>query len=396
MGQLSISLGTMKFLILLSLCLLASQAYAGVQKINLKRMESARRTLKSLNASRQNIAKRWEGSNPHEKITNYMDAQYFGEIDIGTPAQTFKVIFDTGSSNLWIPSKKCGFLNIACKTHNKYDNTKSSTYKSDGASFKIRYGSGAMEGFVSQDKVCVAETCVENQKFAEATKEPGIAFIAAKFDGILGMGFNTISVNKLPTVFDNMVEQKLVDQAVFSFWLNRNPEDSNGGQLVLGGVDESLYTGEINYLPVSKKAYWQVSMDGMTVGGDSNMACKGGCEVVMDTGTSLIVGPKEQVNAINKAIGAKIIPVTGEGIVDCAKIPDMPTIEFQLGGKKYALTGEDYILKVTQGPVTQCLSGFAGMNTPNGLMILGDVFLGKYYSVYDVANSQVGLATATK
>lgn len=346
--------------------------------------------------SRQNLMRRWEGSLPHEKISNFMDAQYYGEIEIGTPGQSFKVIFDTGSSNLWVPSKHCRLFNIACKTHHKYDSQKSSTYAKDGSKFEIKYGSGAMEGFVSQDKVCVAGACVKDQKFAEATKEPGVAFIAAKFDGILGMGWNTISVNKLPTVFDNMVEQGLVDEAVFSFWLNRNPAEANGGQLVLGGVDESLYTGEINYMPLTKKAYWEVRMDGMTVGGDSGMVCNGGCQAVLDTGTSLIVGPKDQVNAINKAIGATIMPITGEGMIDCAKIPELPTIEFQLGGKTYALSGEDYILKVTQGAKTQCLSGFAGMNTPNGLMILGDVFLGKYYSVYDVANSRVGLATATQ
>jgi len=252
-----------------------------------------------------------------------------------------------------------------------------------------------MKGFVSGDKVCVAGTaCVKNQKFAEATKEPGLAFVAAKFDGILGMGFSTISINHLPTVFDTMVAQGVVEDSVFSFWLNRNPDDSNGGQLVLGGVDDSLYTGEINYLPITREGYWQVKMDGMTVGGDSSMACVGGCQAVLDTGTSLIVGPKAQMEAINKAIGAKIIPITGQAIIDCDKLSELPVISFNLGGKKYDLTGEEYVLKVSQAGQTECLSGFAPLNTPDGLIILGDVFLGKFYSIYDVGNSRAGLATA--
>ena len=87
-------------------------------------------------------------------------------------------------------------------THNRYDSTESSTYKPNGTEFEIHYGSGSMSGFVSSDKVCIAEVCVEDQLFAEATHEPGVAFLAAKFDGILGMGFTSISVNGISTVFD--------------------------------------------------------------------------------------------------------------------------------------------------------------------------------------------------
>ena len=81
-------------------------------------------------------------------LTNYMDAQYYGTIEIGTPPQEFTVIFDTGSSNTWIPSKKCHSL--ACYLHNRYDSSESETFERDPRKFAIRYGSGAVEGFISK------------------------------------------------------------------------------------------------------------------------------------------------------------------------------------------------------------------------------------------------------
>jgi len=389
-------------LLLLGLTLFILNCDGKLQRVSLKRMDTARRSLQTISESRMKILNRWNqkshlGYFPHENITNYMDAQYYGEIEIGTPGQKFKVIFDTGSSNLWIPSSTCGLLNIACQTHNKYHSKRSSTYVKDGSDFEIRYGSGSMKGFVSIDKVCVAGVCVDSQSFAEATMEPGIAFVAAHFDGILGMGWASISVNHLTTVFDNMVNQQLVDSPVFSFWLNRNQEDPNGGQMILGGSDDTLYSGEMNYIPLSAKTYWQVDMASVDVSGaGSDIACEGGCQAIMDTGTSLIAGPKAEINAINRAIGATIIPITGEAMVDCKKIPDMPQINFGLGGKTYMLEAKDYVLQITQMGVTQCLSGFMGLQTPDGLWILGDVFLGKYYTEFDVGNARVGLATAVQ
>lgn len=404
-------------LLLLVLGLLAAPA-AALVRIPLHKFTSIRRTMSELGGPVEDlIAKGPISKYAHgvpsvaggpipEVLKNYMDAQYYGEIGIGTPPQCFTVVFDTGSSNLWVPSVHCKLLDIACWIHHKYNSDKSSTYVKNGTTFDIHYGSGSLSGYLSQDTVSVpcrsglsslAGVKVERQTFGEATKQPGITFIAAKFDGILGMAYPRISVNNVLPVFDNLMQQKLVEKNIFSFYLNRDPSAQPGGELMLGGTDSAYYTGPLSYLNVTRKAYWQVHMEQVDVGNGLTL-CKGGCEAIVDTGTSLIVGPVDEVRELQKAIGAVPL-IQGEYIIPCEKVSTLPQVTLKLGGKPYKLSSEDYTLKVSQGGKTICLSGFMGMDIPppgGPLWILGDVFIGRYYTVFDRDQNRVGLAEATR
>lgn len=332
---------------------------------------------------------------PIEKLTNFMDAQYFGVISIGTPPQDFTVLFDTGSSNLWVPSIHCSYLDIACWLHHRYNSKKSSTYVQNGTEFSIQYGRGSLSGFISQDTVTLAGLKVPKQQFAEAVKQPGIVFAVARFDGVLGMAYPAISVDGVTPVFDTAMAAKILPQNIFSFYINRDPAGEVGGELMLGGFDQQYFDGDLHYVNVTRKAYWQIKMDEVQVGGTLTL-CKNGCQAVVDTGTSMITGPVQEVRALQKAIGA--IPLLmGEYWIDCKKIPSLPVVSLSLGGKMFNLTGEDYVLKMTHMGVSVCLSGFMAMDIPppaGPLWILGDVFIGRYYTVFDREADRVGFAPA--
>jgi len=246
-----------------------------------------------------------------------------------------------------------------------------------------------MEGFISRDSLTIGDIIIKKQDFAEAMKEPGLAFAFGKFDGILGLAYNSISVNHITPPFYNMVEQKLVDESIFSFRLGASEQD--GGEAVFGGIDDSHYKGSITYVPVRRKAYWEVELEAIQLGNDKLEMENTGAAI--DTGTSLIVLPLDVGEMINAQIGAKK-SWNGQYTVPCESRASLPTFTFTFDGKAYPLDGTDYVLELGG----TCVSAFTPMdfNIPGGdLWIVGDVFLRRYFTVYDLGKNAVGFAEST-
>lgn len=317
-------------------------------------------------------------------INDYANSQYYGEILLGTPAQSFEVIFDTGSSDLWVASSNC---DDSCGRHAEYDASKSSTYIANGTVFNIEYGSGPVSGYQSVDVLSLGGMTVQQQSFAEVTDAAGLgaAYKLGHFDGILGLAFPILSVNKVTPAFYNLINQGDLDSEEFSFYLGNSARDK--GELLFGGVDAEYYTGDFTYVPLIAETYWEINMEGLSVSGESYAT---DAKAIVDSGTSILTGPSEQVAKIAAAVGAKPF-ISGEYLMDCDY--SAPNLVFTLNNVEYTLTPEDYL--IPDGDI--CLFGMMALDIPEPtgpLWILGDVFMRKYYTVFDTKNSRVGFALA--
>lgn len=192
----------------------------------------------------------------------------------------------------------------------------------------------------------IADLPIKNQVFGEITEQPGKTFENSAFDGIFGLGFSSISVSdRKSTPIDRLKSQGTIKKRVFCFHLNSKTAKI-GGELIIGGCDVEAK----HYVPVTKLGYWQFLLSSIKVIPHNSKrakifkACVGGCQAIMDTGTSLITGPRNEITIINDLIGAKLNKATSEYHIDCDAI-GLPNIEFDFQGVVITLTPKEYVLK---------------------------------------------------
>lgn len=318
-------------------------------------------------------------------VTNE-DVSYIAPVTIG--GTTYDLIVDTGSSNTW-----CG-AQSSCEP--------SSSGTSTGGSVSVSYGSGSFSGREYKDKVSFGGLTVSSQSIGAATSASGFDGV----DGIIGFGpvdltEGTVSnANTVPTFMDNLYSQGSISSEVLgvSFLPESGSDTSDtNGELTLGGVDSSKYTGSLTYFPKltsgTASAYWGISIASFTYGSTTLASSAQG---IVDTGTTLIYIPTTAYNKFLSAAGGRTDSSSG-----LAVFTTKPTANFGItfGSTKYTLTPAQYLVPTAQYSYYGLSSGkyyswindggSSGVNT-----IIGQKFLENYYSVFDTTNSRIGFATA--
>ncbi|XP_066909065.1 aspartic protease 4 isoform X2 [Halyomorpha halys] len=302
--------------------------------------------------SRQEIALKREKIKPYghvnllrsvgvpQIIRNYRNVYYYGYIRLGTPGDLVRVIFDTGSPSLWVYSGSgwSSWWCIPCWFHKTYRHSASSTYSPDGRRIEISYVSGYMRGYISQDILSIGDLSARVQ-FAEATSTPIMDSLWSKYDGILGLapcsGARCQVYKEFPPSVVNPLMQQLPCN-IFSIYLDRT--DRGYGEITFGGTNTLLYKQETLVMHNTTTTYmWSLRIDSVWVGETLALNYTNGINAFIDTGTSLIVGPPDDVVVVLQLMNLKL------GLeVDCETRCELPPISFVIEGQKYSLNWKQY------------------------------------------------------
>ncbi|KAJ7109925.1 aspartic peptidase A1 [Mycena epipterygia] len=326
-----------------------------------------------------------------EPVDNQI-VSYIASVGVGSPATTYSLIVDTGSSNTWVGADT------------KYVVTSTSTKTTQAVA--VSYGSGSFSGTEYTDTVTLASGLViAKQSIGVASTSTGFSGV----DGILGIGpvdltegYSSSTSTLIPTVTDNLFSQGTITSHLIgiSFEPTTTDDDVNGS-IAFGGTDSTKFTGSVAFTPVTSTLpagdYWGINQ-AVTYGTTSILTSTAG---IVDTGTTLIYLATNGFTKYKTATGGVADSATGLLRITAAQFAALSNLNFVIGGVTYALTPN---AQIWPRSLNTAIGGTAariylvvadiGSNSGEGLdFINGYAFLERFYSVFDTANSQVGFAT---
>ncbi|KAJ3095549.1 hypothetical protein HDU97_006807 [Phlyctochytrium planicorne] len=327
-------------------------------------------------------------------LSNDADFVYFVDVSVGN-GQKFSLDLDTGSSDTWVRGPQCKINPTAAAGDASCTGTKLNlsdrTISSTGATFTTGYGSGEVTGRIISTRVAIGGAVANNLLIGSSTVEKGFT----GSDGLVGLAFSQLSnigeqVSGQTNFFDALGLSGSQNQ--FGFYFS-NSVDGDNGEVTFGGFNSEKIAGPITYVPLNSETYWQFSASDITFGAGSTTGRLGLTDAISDTGTSLILLDRASANSINSAIGAGPFD-TRQGIypISCST-SGRPDVVFNIGSGTFTLPPSAYIIADGSGG---CISGITSPKANQNIRvgIFGDIFLRRYYSIYDKTNSRVGFALA--
>jgi len=375
-------------------------------------MTRAKRRLRSFASAQFQARREKQAALAHMRAQSQMvhALQYFGELSIGTPPQHFNVIFDTGSGHLLVPSASCD--SPACATHPRFNETASRTVipigwadspltraedATDRDTQVMTFAMGEVVGQYARDHVCLGDSCAMAD-FVEMTEESDDPFKNAEWDGVLGLAQSLSDAEEF-NVFSALAQNSTpsMKRPVFAVYLGRRVEDE--AEITFGDYKESRMASALRWVDVSEEGYWQFQFTDLTVGGKSTGLCsKYGtrkCQGVLDTGSSLMMGPPDAMDSLIGFLGF------GNGTeMNCSDQTRFEKLGFQIGGETFEMEPEDYMDRTHRHSspegVDSCWAHMMPVgNTGRGpIFVLGMPFLRAFYTVYDAHSKRIGIARA--
>lgn len=328
-------------------------------------------------------------------LVNHASYMYTGKIQVGSAKQSFGVVFDTGSSDTWVYSSRVPPPHVDYIHY--FDNSKSKSYKDLHKPIQMNYGKGYCSGTLASDSVYLGGLQATNQTFAEVTKfsEDWLSE-ALPFDGILGLGDRTLAVSTAPTVLDTLKESGVIDQRIFSFYLQPDPVLRDGSVFILGEVDHRYTPKGIVWTDIipNKPDYpieWRIPINKMLIDRiDLDYCDSNQCTGLVDTGTSDVGIPLPIFKTILTYIQSKrpdCQDVPNQGIKCTSRdLSNLPEFSFVFGDTTLSLSPENYM--ITSGSQTI----LSLMSIDSDFFILGDPFIKTYYTVFDMNQSRIGFS----
>lgn len=300
---------------------------------------------------------------------------YSGTIHVGSPEpQEFRVVFDTGSGHVVLPSVKCS--SAVCLKHRRFDATASVSavainvdgslvsQGTEGDRVTIGYGTGKVTGELVREHVCLgpvagmlppgesnssgqavtqaASTCATVHTVAATELSPN-PFSLFSFDGVIGLGLRDLSLSREFNFLDILSRSGGMASSTFGIFLTEG-EDGEESELAVGGHNPERLLSPLIWSPVINPeiGYWQVQIKAVHIGDFTLPLCQdGSCRGIIDTGTSHLGVPAPHLKTLED-----MLTVAATDMQDDCRLAEAPDIKIELPGFNLTLTPDNYMRRL--------------------------------------------------